>query len=553
MDIVHHRLRRGLAVRPRRRRRSGTPWSPVGPACTSSHRDGAALGTGPDPVGADAALDAEGALGRVRANRLDRSQQLALVAAGEAWADAGPRRVDRATAARRRRRDRDRREWRRCSTRTTCSGHRRAPGVAAHRADAHGQRGRGADQHRVRRPGRRLHDGVGVRVRRRGDRHRRATHRHRGGRRRHRRRDRGGGHPGDDGLVRPVPGPREARRRRPRPRCRGRSTPTAAGSCSARAPGIVVLERADARRRPRAQRSHGTLAGWGITSDAFHITAPLGGRQRAGAGDDGRDPDGRAHRDGRRPRQRARDRAPRSATSARRPPSLVRWARGAVVTAPKSAIGHMFGAAGAVEAILTVRALETGIVPPTLNLEHLDPAIDLDVVSGAARTAPVRAALNNSFGFGGQNASLALLAVSGPASRLAGLLGLASSARRELLQAGDAEQVELRRSPRTRARPCRRRSAGRRPARVSTSQSISIGPTGVRARSCGSPGARRPGRVPAARELGGLARAAARPGRARARSRRVAADAPRAGRRRGRSENSSGVLVVELDAVVPVR
>jgi 3-oxoacyl-[acyl-carrier-protein] synthase II len=84
---------------------------------------------------------------------------------------------------------------------------------------------------------------------------------------------------------------------------------------------------------------------------------------------------------------------------------------GAIVTAPKSAIGHMFGAAGAVEAILTVRALETGIVPPTLNLEHQDPAIDLDVVAGAARTATVRAALNNSFGFGGQNASLVFTAV----------------------------------------------------------------------------------------------------------------------------------------------
>jgi 3-oxoacyl-[acyl-carrier-protein] synthase II len=70
----------------------------------------------------------------------------------------------------------------------------------------------------------------------------------------------------------------------------------------------------------------------------------------------------------------------------------------------------MFGAAGAVEAILTLRALETGTVPPTLNLERLDPAVDLDVVSGTARTAPLRAALNNSFGFGGQNASLVFTA-----------------------------------------------------------------------------------------------------------------------------------------------
>jgi 3-oxoacyl-[acyl-carrier-protein] synthase II len=173
--------------------------------------------------------------------------------------------------------------------------------------------------------------------------------------------------------------------------------------------GFVVLERAS-HAAARAQRSHGTLAGWGITSDAFHITAPLGDgseQERAMtaairmAGLTGTDIDHvNAHATG----------TPvgdvgEAAAIARAVGS------GAIVTAPKSAIGHMFGAAGAVEAILTIRALETGIVPPTLNLEHQDPAIDLDVVAGAARTATVRAALNNSFGFGGQNASLVFTAV----------------------------------------------------------------------------------------------------------------------------------------------
>ncbi|MEK6344244.1 MAG: beta-ketoacyl-ACP synthase, partial [Curtobacterium sp.] len=59
---------------------------------------------------------------------------------------------------------------------------------------------------------------------------------------------------------------------------------------------------------------------------------------------------------------------------------------------------------------LALRAVETGVVPPTRNLDRLDPAIDLDVVSGAARRTKVRAALNNSFGFGGQNASLVFTA-----------------------------------------------------------------------------------------------------------------------------------------------
>ncbi len=83
---------------------------------------------------------------------------------------------------------------------------------------------------------------------------------------------------------------------------------------------------------------------------------------------------------------------------------------GAAVSAPKSAIGHLFGAAGAVETILALRAVETGVVPPTLNLDRLDPAVDLDVVAGTARRSPVRVALSNSFGFGGQNVAVVVTA-----------------------------------------------------------------------------------------------------------------------------------------------
>ncbi|MBA8990341.1 3-oxoacyl-[acyl-carrier-protein] synthase II [Curtobacterium pusillum] len=168
--------------------------------------------------------------------------------------------------------------------------------------------------------------------------------------------------------------------------------------------GFVVLERAD-HAAARAQRSHGTLAGWGITSDAFHITAPLadGSEQERAmtaairmAGLTGQDVDHvNAHATG------------TPVGDAGEAAAIARAVgTGALVTAPKGAIGHMFGAAGAVESILAIRAVETGVVPPTLNLERLDPAIELDVVAGTARTAPVRTALNNSFGFGGQNASL---------------------------------------------------------------------------------------------------------------------------------------------------
>lgn len=76
------------------------------------------------------------------------------------------------------------------------------------------------------------------------------------------------------------------------------------------------------------------------------------------------------------------------------------------VYAPKGALGHSFGAAGAIEAALTVFALRDGVVPPTLNLENLDSGVELDVVTGQARTHDYRYAVSNSFGFGGQNVAL---------------------------------------------------------------------------------------------------------------------------------------------------
>jgi beta-ketoacyl ACP synthase len=76
------------------------------------------------------------------------------------------------------------------------------------------------------------------------------------------------------------------------------------------------------------------------------------------------------------------------------------------VYAPKAALGNTFGSAGAVEAVLTVLALRDGIVPPTLNLHHLDERIDLDVVTGQAREADYRYALNDTFAFGGHNVAL---------------------------------------------------------------------------------------------------------------------------------------------------
>jgi 3-oxoacyl-[acyl-carrier-protein] synthase II/beta-ketoacyl ACP synthase len=76
------------------------------------------------------------------------------------------------------------------------------------------------------------------------------------------------------------------------------------------------------------------------------------------------------------------------------------------VYAPKAALGNSLGAAGAVEAVLTVQALRDGVVPPTLNLKNLDPQIDLDVVAGGPRRGDYHYAVTNSFGFGGHNVAV---------------------------------------------------------------------------------------------------------------------------------------------------
>jgi 3-oxoacyl-[acyl-carrier-protein] synthase II len=81
------------------------------------------------------------------------------------------------------------------------------------------------------------------------------------------------------------------------------------------------------------------------------------------------------------------------------------------VSATKSMTGHMLGATGAVEAILTIRALQTGSLPPTINLNSPDPECQLDHVANKARQQRIRVALSNSFGFGGTNAALVLGAV----------------------------------------------------------------------------------------------------------------------------------------------
>jgi 3-oxoacyl-[acyl-carrier-protein] synthase II len=70
--------------------------------------------------------------------------------------------------------------------------------------------------------------------------------------------------------------------------------------------------------------------------------------------------------------------------------------------------GHLMGAGGGIEAIACVRAIEEGVIPPTINYEHPDPDCDLDYVPNTARRAAVGVTMSNSFGFGGHNATIIL-------------------------------------------------------------------------------------------------------------------------------------------------
>jgi 3-oxoacyl-[acyl-carrier-protein] synthase II len=85
-------------------------------------------------------------------------------------------------------------------------------------------------------------------------------------------------------------------------------------------------------------------------------------------------------------------------------------ARSVAISSNKSMIGHLLGATGAVECIATVLTLKNRLIPPTINYENPDPDCDLDYVPNQAREQTVRAALSNSFGFGGHNVCLCLKA-----------------------------------------------------------------------------------------------------------------------------------------------
>ena len=171
--------------------------------------------------------------------------------------------------------------------------------------------------------------------------------------------------------------------------------------------GALMVIETEEHAKARGAAILGRLMGASITSDGFHMVAPNPDGERAGyamtraiqlAGLQPTDIDHvNAHATGTSVGDVAEGKAINNAMGSHRP----------AVYAPKSALGHSVGAVGAVESILTLMALRDGVIPPTRNLANLDPEIDLDVVAGEPRTADLRYAINNSFGFGGHNVALA--------------------------------------------------------------------------------------------------------------------------------------------------
>jgi 3-oxoacyl-[acyl-carrier-protein] synthase II len=171
--------------------------------------------------------------------------------------------------------------------------------------------------------------------------------------------------------------------------------------------GVLVLEHFE-HARQRGAKIYAEVSGYGMSGDAYHITAPADGHDGA-------------------------FRSMKAAlSSARLDPADIQYvnahgtstplgddleleaverlfgsaAKGLAMSSTKSAVGHLLGAAGAVESIFSILAIRDGIAPPTLNLHHASRDSVIDRVPNVAQNRNIRRALSNSFGFGGTNASV---------------------------------------------------------------------------------------------------------------------------------------------------
>jgi len=181
------------------------------------------------------------------------------------------------------------------------------------------------------------------------------------------------------------------------------------GFLMAEGAGIVMLE-ALSHAQARGARIYGLLAGYGATGDAHHIAAMSPDAEgairaiREALRTAGLQPEDVDYVNAHGTSTELNDSSETAALKA----VFGERAKSIPVSSTKSMTGHLLGASGAVELIATLKAIEKGVLPPTINLEHPDPLCDLDYVPDLGRRAEIRAALSNSFGFGGHNAVLAV-------------------------------------------------------------------------------------------------------------------------------------------------
>jgi 3-oxoacyl-[acyl-carrier-protein] synthase II len=171
--------------------------------------------------------------------------------------------------------------------------------------------------------------------------------------------------------------------------------------------GVVVVESLERAER-RGAAIYGEVLGYGTCGDGNHVTAPSVRGQvycmRQALRDAGIEPGAVKYINAHGTSTPIGDKTETASIKE----VFGSQAYGIPVSSTKAATGHGLGAAGTIEAIICLKAMEAGVLPPTLNLEQKDPECDLDYVPKQAREAQVEVALSNSFGFGGQNATLVL-------------------------------------------------------------------------------------------------------------------------------------------------
>jgi 3-oxoacyl-[acyl-carrier-protein] synthase II len=171
----------------------------------------------------------------------------------------------------------------------------------------------------------------------------------------------------------------------------------------------LLLENLD-HAKARGARIYAEVLGYGASADAFHITAPeetgegAARAMRIALAQARLEPQEIGYLNAHGTSTQLNDKSETAAIKQVFGPAAFQLP----ISSTKSMTGHLLGAAGALEAVVCVKALQNGLLPPTINYEIPDPACDLDYVPNVARRVPIRTAMSNSFGFGGHNACLVL-------------------------------------------------------------------------------------------------------------------------------------------------